>query len=205
MRATMASSGWRQTKRAFVSIGITLFAIAAIYYVWSSGIASAARLHGDKRVEIRAADGKLDIEGTSDPDVRVTIENVSAESARTARIKIDRNRNPILIQIDDIPQFSTAFVEVPRNANLSVSMLAGDLQIANVDGDKLCLLRSGKMSIDVGEPSGYRSVHGFVLAGDLSAPVINSNKGGLWRDMTFKGAGHAVIDAHVGTGQLIFQ
>ncbi|HWZ84369.1 MAG TPA: hypothetical protein VNW47_17200 [Terriglobales bacterium] len=200
-----SANGWGQTKRAFGSIGICLLVIAAGYYSWSSSIASASRLRGGKQIEIRAAAGKLDVAGTSDADVRVTIENVSAESAKTARIKIDRNRNPILIDIDDLPQFATAFVEVPRAASLAVSMGAGDLHITGVDGDKLCLLRTGKMSIDVGEPEAYKSVRGFVLAGDLHAPAFNREKGGLWRMMHWKGKGKTILDAHVGTGMLELQ
>ena len=200
-----STNGGGHLKRALGSIGIVLLVIAAAYYGWSSSIASASRLRGGKQIEIRAAAGKLDVVGTSDADVRVTIESVSAESAKSARIRIDRNRSPILIDIDDLPQFATAYVEVPRAASLAVSMGAGDLHITGVDGDKLCLLRTGKMTIDVGEPETYKSVRGFVLAGDLHAPVFNREKGGLWRMMHWKGKGKTILDAHVGTGMLELQ
>jgi hypothetical protein len=135
----------------------------------------------------------------------VTIENVTAESAKTAHIKIDRNRNPILIEIKDLPQFASASVEVPRAASLAVSMLTGDLQIGDVDGDKLCLLRSGKMSINVGNPEAYKTVRAFVFAGDIHAPAFERDTGGVWRMMTWIGPGQAVIDAHVSTGLLVLR
>ena len=183
-------------------MGLGLLVVVVLYYGWSSDVASVSRLKSGQGIEIRATSGKVHIVGTLDKDVRVTIENVSAESAKMARIRIDRNRNPILIEIEDLPQFATASVDVPRAANLAVSMLAGELQIEDVDGDKLCLLRSGKMSIDVGDPEAYRSVRAFVLAGDIHAAAFHRETGGLWRMMSHQGPGHAVIDAHVSTGLL---
>jgi hypothetical protein len=176
--------------------------LGVAYYVWSSDVASASRLKAGKGIEIRATSGSVNIVGTQDNDVRVTIQNVSAESAKKARVTIDRNRNPILIEITDLPQFSTASVEVPRAASLAVSMLAGELRIEDIDGDKMCLLRSGKMLIHVGSPEGYRSVRAFVFAGDIHAPAFNRDTGGLWRMMKWTGPGRFMINAHVGTGLL---
>ena len=179
--------------------------LAVAYYVWSSDVANVSHLKTGKGIEIRATSGTINIEGTQDNDVRVTIENVSAESAKTARIKIDRNRNPILIEIKDLPQFATASVEVPRSASLAVSMLAGNLQIGDIDGDKMCLLRSGKMLINVGDPKAYKSVSAFVFAGDIQASAFNRDTGGVWRMVTWTGPGQAVIDAHVSTGLLVLR
>jgi hypothetical protein len=189
-------------KRAFGSVGLGLLVLGIGYYVWSSDVANVSRLKSGKAVEIRASRGTVNIVGTQDNDVRVTIENVSAESAKMAHIKIDRNRNPILIEINDLPQFAIASVEVPRAASLAVSMLAGELKIEDIDGDKMCLLRSGKMLINVGNPEAYKSVHAFVFAGDIHAPAFNRGTGGVWRMMTWTGAGQSIIDAHVDTGLL---
>lgn len=192
-------------KRVFGSAGLGLLILGAAYYVWSSDVANVSRLKTGKGIEIRATSGNINIVGRQDNDVRVTIENVSAESAKTAHIKIDRNRNPILIEVKDLPQFATASVEVPRAGSLAVSMLAGELQIEDIDGDKMCLLRSGKMSINVGNPEAYKSVRAFVFAGDIHAPAFNRDTGGVWRMVTWKGPGRAVIDAHVTTGLLVLQ
>ena len=199
------STGSWNPKRIFGSVGLGLLVVGFAYYAWSSDVANVSRLKSGKRIEIRATSGKVNIVGTQDNDVRVTIENVSAETARMARIKIDRNRNPILIEIENLPQFATASVEVPRTASVAVSMLAGELEIVDVDGDKLCLLRSGKMSIDAGDPEAYKSVRAFVLAGDIHAPAFDRNTGGVGRMITWKGPGQAVIDAHVSAGSLVLQ
>lgn len=189
-------------KRIFGAVGLGLLILGVAYYIWSSDVANASRLKSGKGIEIRATSGNINIVGTQDDDVRVTIENVSAETAKTAHIKIDRNRNPILIEIKDLPQFATASVEVPRAAGLAVSMLTGELQIRDIDGDKLCLLRSGKMLISVGNPQAYRSVRAFVFAGDIHAPAFKRDTGGVGRMMTWTGSGQFVIDAHVSTGLL---
>ena len=189
-------------KRMLGSAGLGLLALGAAYYVWSSDVASVSRLKTGKGIEIRATSGNINIVGTQDNDIRVTIQNVSAESAKMAHVKIDRNRNPILIEIKDLPQFATASVEVPRFASLAVSMLAGNLQIGDIEGDKMCLLRSGKTLINVGNPEVYRSVQAFVFAGDIHAPAFNRDTGGVWRMMSWTGPGQSVIDAHVSAGLL---
>ena len=81
-------------------------------------------------------------------------------------------------------------------------MLAGDLRIEDVDGDKMCLLRSGKMSIHVGSPEVYKSVRAFVFAGDIHAPAFNRDTGGLWRMVKWTGPGQSIINAHVSAGLL---
>jgi hypothetical protein len=192
-------------KRVFGAVGLGVLILAGAYYGWSSDVADASRLTNGKGIEIRAGSGNVNVVGTQDTDVRVTIENVSDDVAKTAHIKIDRNRNPILIEIKDLPQLATARVEVPHAAGLAVSMLAGDLQIRDVDGDKMCLLRSGKMLIDVGDPQAYKSVRAFVFAGDIHAPAFNRDKGGVGRMITWTGSGQFMIDAHVSTGLLVLR
>ena len=189
-------------KRVLGSAGLGLLVLGVAYYVWSSDVASVSRLKTGKGIEIRATSGNINIVGTQDNDVRVTVQNVSAESAKMAHVMIDRNRNPVLIEIKDLPQFATAYVEVPRAASLAVSMLAGDLRIEDIDGDKMCLLRSGKMLINVGDPEMYKSVRAFVFAGDIHAPAFNRDTGGVWRTMSWTGPGQSVINAHVSTGLL---
>jgi hypothetical protein len=195
---TSANGG--RLKRTLGSVGLGLLVLTGAYYAWSADVASASRLHSGNAIEIRTTIGAVHIAGTPDHDVRVTIENVSEELASTARVTIDRSRNPILIEIRDLPQRAVASVEVPRNSSLAVSMLAGELLIRDVDGDKRCLLRSGKLSIAVGDPESYRSARAFVFAGAIQAPAFNRDKGGLLRMMWWKGPGRAVIDAHVSAG-----
>ena len=188
--------------RVLGSAGLGLLVLGIAYYVWSTDVANVSHLKAGQGIEIRATSGNVSIIGTQDNAVRVTILNVSAESAKMAHVKIDRNRNPILIEIEDLPQFATASVEVPRASSLAVSMLAGELQIEDVDGDKMCLLRSGKMLIHVGNPEAYKSVRAFVFAGDIHAPALNRDTGGVWRMVRWTGPGQSVINAHVSTGLL---
>jgi predicted secreted protein len=96
-------------------VGLGLLILGAAYYVWSSDVANVSRLKTGKGIEIRATSGNINIVGRQDNDVRVTIENVSAESAMTAHIKIDRNRNPILIEIKDHPQIGRTSSDVARS------------------------------------------------------------------------------------------
>lgn len=204
------STGNSNVKSVLASLGLAFLGLAAAYYGWSSGVAHASRLPSGNGIEIRATSGRINIVGAPEvggnaDGVRVTIKNVSEESAATARVVIDRHRSPMLVEISNLPQLATAYVEVPRATNLAVSMLAGELEIRDVEGDKRCLLRSGRMEINVGNPDSYRSVRGFVLTGDVQATAFDRNTGGLWRMVKWRGPGHAVIDAHVSAGLLVLQ
>ena len=199
-----SADGPGRSRQGFGSLGLAILVLAGMYFAWSSNIPDGSRLRG-KGVEIRSSSGNVKVVGTADQEVRVTIEHAGDHAAKAARIRIDRNQNPIFVQIDDIPQMAVALVEVPHGVSLAVSMTAGRLEIENIDGDKRCLLRSGEMVMNVGDPAGYRHVRGFVLAGGMNASAFRSNKGGLWRMMTWNGPGDVVIDAHVSTGSLVLR
>jgi predicted secreted protein len=200
-----STTGGGKVKRVFGSAGLGLLILALAYYAWSSNVVNVSHLKSGKEIEIRATNGNIHIVGTQGNDVHVTIQDVDADAAKTAHMTIDRNRNPVLVEIKDLPKFATASVEVPRAANLAISMLAGNLQIEEVDGDKRCLLRSGKMLINVGNPQAYKSVRAFVFAGGIQAPAFNRDTGGVGRMITWTGPGQAVIDVHVSAGLLVLR
>ena len=192
-------------KRALASFGIALIVVAYAFYLWSEKTADAKRLNALEGIEVHIASGAAEVVGKPVPDIRVTIGGVSPELARLANVRIDRSRKPILVDISDLPHMARAYIEVPESSSLAVSMHFGDLKIEGVGGDIYALLRSGRMTIDVGPTNHYGSADGFVLAGSLEAPAFAVAKGGIWRMFHWTGAGKSNIDAHVTSGELVLE
>lgn len=156
-------------------------------------------------MEIHVSTGSAEISGEHIDSVQVTIERGGDQKWRNEHVRIDRNRNPVLVDIDDLPQFAQVRILVPEAAGIAVSTGAGELKIRGVHGDQLALLRAGEMTIDVGEPKDYRAARAFVLSGEVQAPAFDTTTGGLWRMRTWKGPGQRVLDAQVTTGHLVLQ
>jgi hypothetical protein len=190
------------TKRLLRSLGTALIVIASAFYLWSEKTADGKRLPAFNGVEIHIASGDVEIVGKPVAEIRVTIEGVSPEIARTASVRIRRDRKPNLLDISNLPQISHAYIEVPDSSNLAIFMRAGDLKIESVHGDKYALLRAGSMTIDVGPIANYGSADGFVLSGRLKASAFEVDKGGIWRRFHWTGPGRSTIDAHVTSGEL---
>lgn len=192
-------------KRFFAWFGIILLIAVMGFYQWSEGIVDARRLPAGDSIEVRIASGGVKIVGKPGNDVRVSISGVGPELAATAKVHIDRDRRPILVEISDLPRGSEATVEVPESASVAVSMLAGDLNISGIRGDTHALLRAGSMTIHLGSLADVGTADGFVLAGDLEASAFQVEKGGIWRMFRWRGSGRTTIDAHVTSGELIIE
>jgi hypothetical protein len=192
-------------KRLFAWLGIILLIGAMGFYQWSEEIADGRRLPAGNSIEVRIASGGVKIVGKPGTDVRVSIGGVSPELAATAKVHIDRDRRPILVEISDLPRGSEATVELPESASVAVSMLAGDLNISGMRGDTRALLRAGLMTIHLGSLSDVGTADGFVLAGNLDASAFRVDKGGIWRMFRWRGSGKSTIDAHVTSGELVIE
>jgi hypothetical protein len=193
-------------KRAVAGwIALGLLIVAGIFYYWTEQIADPGGLQGTNRIEIRAGHGGVDVVGTNIPDVQVSIDGQRSEAAG-AQVRIDRKRDYLLVQIDDIPRLSRAQVRVPRDASIAVTMSAGQLTIEGIEGgDIAAVLRSGEMTIRVGEASNFRSANAFVLSGKLQAPAFQVEKAGVWRGMYWSGPGTHTLKAHVTAGLLVLK
>jgi len=192
-------------KRLLERLGIGLIVNLSGFYLWTEKTADAKRLPPFNGIAMRIASGDVEVVGKPVTQVRVTIEGVSPEIARTANVRIQRDRKPILVEIFDLPQMSQAYIEVPDSSSLAISMRWGHMKIGGVRGDTYALLRAGRMIIDVSPTANYASAHGFVLAGSLDAPAFEVAKGGIWRMFRWSGPGKSTIDAHVTSGELVLE
>ena len=93
-------------------------------------------------------------------------------------------------------------IEVPRRADLTIRLSAGELSVEEIVGDKDIRLHAGELRIDVGDADDYRRVESSVWAGELQAEPFRTTTGGLFRSLDWRGAGEFLLRAHLKAGEL---
>jgi hypothetical protein len=93
-----------------------------------------------------------------------------------------------------------AVIEVPRKTDLHVRMLAGDLHVGEVEGNKDIEMLSGNLELTSIRPEDYAKTDFSVRVGDLIAPSFKSGKNGAWRSLRTHGPGKYRLHAYVGVG-----
>jgi hypothetical protein len=94
-------------------------------------------------------------------------------------------------------------IQVPRNSNLQVRAPAGDVTVEGVTGDKDVELHAGNLVIAVGNAADYRRADASLMAGDLTAPAFDVEKGGLFRSFEKNNpGGKYLLHAHVAAGEI---
>jgi len=94
-------------------------------------------------------------------------------------------------------------IEVPRRTNLSVRMLAGQVTVEEVKGDKDVEVGAGQVTISSIHDGDYRSVDASVGVGEVQAQAFGEEKGGFFRNFSRDNlSGDYRLRAHVTTGQV---
>ncbi len=94
-------------------------------------------------------------------------------------------------------------IEVPRRTNLSIRMLAGQVTVEEVKGDKDIEIGAGQITISSIHDGDYRNVDASVGVGEVQARAFGIDKGGFFRNFSRKNAsGEYRLQAHVTTGQI---
>ena len=81
-------------------------------------------------------------------------------------------------------------------------MMAGQLDVRDITGDKDVELTFGQLNLDVGKPDQYGHVDASVSSGAIDADPFDVHKGGLFRSFDHDGPGKFRLHAHVGAGQV---
>jgi hypothetical protein len=137
----------------------------------------------DNRVRVR-----WEINASSDPDdVRVSAEVKGTDA--TIRARGPRNN----FRVD---------IELPRRSNVVLSLSAGELHIAGIDGSKDVSARAGELHIQVGDTAQYRNVNASVRIGELNAEAFHVEKGGFFRSFQWTGKGPYDLRASLTVGEL---
>jgi hypothetical protein len=149
---------------------------------------------GHIRMEI--CPGGIEVTGTDEPVLRVSPD-------RDVRVRIETFGDYADVRITGCPHNNfSARIEVPKSSVLRVRMLAGQLDVTDVTGDKDIELSFGQLNIDAGKSEDYASVNATVYSGAIDADLFDVHKGGLLRSFDQSGPGKYRLHAHVGAGQI---
>jgi hypothetical protein len=150
------------------------------------------------KVEMTLESGDYDIRASSDNRI-----HVRWNEASRARVKLTTNGKSADLRVGNTPNNNFhATIEVPALTDVRVRLTAGNLEMAEIKGDKDIEANAGNLSISVGSSSDWGDVDASVTAGDLHAPAFQAASGGLFRSFKWKGPGKYRLHAHLTTGDI---
>ena len=137
--------------------------------------------------------------------IQITCRAENPEALKRAKINIRTGKSSADVFISDTPHNNFhATIEVPARSDLHVRLLAGEVIIDGVEGDKDVEVGAGRIEIRVPNPQLYGRRDASVRAGSIEAAAFDISKGGLFRSFDQKGPGKYRLHAHVATGEIDF-
>ena len=150
----------------------------------------------------------LHIVGTDQGAIHVSCSASSDETAANVAFHFSPTANGGKLSIDS-PQLQHGNngleirIEVPRRTNLGIRMLAGQVTVEEVKGDKDIEVGAGQITISSIHDGDYRNVDASVSVGEVQARAFGIDKGGFFRNFSTKNSnGDYWLLAHVTTGQI---
>lgn len=194
--------------RAFLPIAVlTLGAAASLNSQTSEQPRPAGFLErafaSNGRVTMDLSAGEYHITGTSDNRIRLDWSVRSGVPLSDVRARADvRGLEATLTTDGPDNDGLKGTIQVPARTDLDVYLTAGELTLANVEGNKNVRVQAGELRIDVGRPEDYRRVRASVWVGDLNAGPFNVSKGGFFRSFNWTGAGPYQLHARLKAGEI---
>jgi hypothetical protein len=166
--------------------------------------------HGKLQVHFRAGDLKI-VQGADSRHVtlRYSAERYGQDVADRVKLRFDAEGPDALVRVTAPNNVDLdAVLEVPGPLALEVRMLAGDLTVERVEGNKSLLTHFGDIKVIESKaafPELYRSIEASTRIGDIGGLEFNHEHGWLGHTGEFAGHGPYDLEAHVGTGDINFE
>lgn len=151
------------------------------------------------RIRMDLCSSGIQIVGTDEPALRVSY-HPERDNVRV-RMQVSGDRADLRLTGCPHNNFH-ARIEIPKSSALYVRMLAGQLDVEDVTGDKDVELSFGQLNLDVGKTEQYARVDASVNSGEINASAFDVERGGLFRSFDQRGPGKYRLHAHVGAGQV---
>jgi hypothetical protein len=161
----------------------------------------SAKFAAGGKIRMDLCPGGVNIVGVGDDQIHVAYDSNRYRTRVKVRLHVSGDQADLSVNSCPHNNFEVT-VEVPRSSDLYVRMMAGELNVKGITGNKDVELHFGQLTIDAGEPNQYSRVDASVLSGDLEAPPFDISKGGLFRSFEHTGTGQYRLHAHVGAGEL---
>lgn len=151
------------------------------------------------RIHMDLCSSGVDLIGKDEGKLRVSYE----PDRGNVKVRIHTSGDHADLIVSDCPRNNfRVTIEVPKSSALYVRMMAGELTVRDISGDKDVALHFGQLTMDVGKPEGYAHVDASVNSGEINASAFHIEKGGLFRSFDRSGPGKYRLHAHVGAGEL---
>jgi hypothetical protein len=155
---------------------------------------------GTIRMQLAAGDYKIG--GSPDDKIRVEWRADRADQGVNVRADAEIRGTTAVISTGGFKDGVHFTIAVPARSDIDVEMTAGDLDVRGIEGNKKVESWAGDVTVEVGQPTQYRSVEASVRAGDLNARPFNVSKGGLMRSFSWKGSGPYSLAVKLFAGDL---
>jgi hypothetical protein len=191
-------------------LGLPMAALIAAGQTTTTGYcdhAFKADFPAEHAIRMHLRSGDVQITGSDAERVTVSCELKDSSRAREVRITFKtagKTAESGYLRVTGGPTNDfRLLIQVPRNSNLLVRAPAGDLTVEGVTGDKDVELHAGNLVIAVGNAADYRRADASLMAGDLTAPAFDVEKGGLFRSFQKSNPdGKYLLHAHVAAGEI---
>ncbi|HEY1678076.1 MAG TPA: hypothetical protein VGG04_10245 [Candidatus Sulfotelmatobacter sp.] len=158
-----------------------------------------ANLASGGHIRMDLCSSGIELVGTDEKKLRVSYEPEQGDVKVRMQVSGDR----AVLSVSDCPRNNFRItIEVPKSTDLYVRMMAGELSVRDIVGDKDMELHFGHLNMEVGDAQKYGRVEASVNSGALQASAFGVSKGGLFRSFDQKGPGQYRLYAHVGAGEL---
>lgn len=186
-----------------VALAVVLVASALVWAqdvkVDESGSPVEAKFAAGGRVRLDLCPSGAEVDGTDEPFIRVSY----YPERDGVRVRINGSGDRADVEVTGCPHGNFKMkIEIPKSTGLYARMMAGQLDVRDVTGDKDAEISFGQLNIEVGQPDQYGRIDASVYSGQVNATAFNVLKGGLFRSFDQHGPGKYRLHAHVGAGQV---
>ena len=155
------------------------------------------------RLDLDIRSGEIHIIGSDEEKVAVRISGSQGANSTDVKARFRRSGNSGELRITGGPHNElTITVQVPKNSDLFLRVLAGEVAVTGITGNKDIELHFGDLKVGVGDPTDYANVQASVNFGEIEAKPFGESRGGLFRSFKKSGTGKYKLVAHVGAGEL---
>ncbi len=186
-------------KRAFQILGVVLLAV--LTYAQTPGRVEQSFEPGG-HIKLELGGGDYDVRAGAPDKIVITYRTERPEQMKNVDARIGLGLHAAKVQVHGPKSNFHVTIEVPARSDLELRLLAGDLRVTGIEGNKDIMSHAGDVIIDVGNPADYSDVQASIKAGDLNSPAFHVSKGGLFRSFSQRGPGKYTLKAHLGAGDL---
>ena len=153
-------------------------------------------------IRMNLAAGDYRISGRAEERIRVAWRADRPEQAANLKAAAEVRGNAAVITTSGFKDGVHFTIDLPARSDVEIDLTAGDLDVRGLEGNKRVESWAGDVSIDIGQPSQYRTVEASVRAGDLTAQPFKVATGGLMRSFNWTGNGPYSLKVKLFAGDL---